>query len=327
MTLPRLTERLRAVAHESTHQLESLLWEKDGAPSKTALFERPGWVVEGLAVLMGEGLDPEWRHEATLAFRIPRERLHQLKRSLASDRPYPVAFVLGCGIREMQMDPTLYAYVWSLAQFFLLSGEDLQVSGKRVPLASAFGRFFLENTARGTLAADGPGGASLALARALGATPSDASYVLDAFEQAWRAWVNDLEAPPIGTLEGSRFRSSELGVGFTVPDGYEPVPDDELEAFEVARFRKGADAMPIYADFAASSDGEHFIRYVLGGEATLSTPEPVEAGPGLRARTLALRSKKRSGAVLEVTTRRKRLFFILPDDVSATNLAKSGATE
>ncbi len=262
---PPSDEMLGAVAHETTHQLEHILWgAKDAKPTASDLYTRPVWLTEGLAVFMGDAVDPASRKDGgPLRIRVPRTQLALLRRSLASQRAYPLRQFLSFGIQESQMDPAVLAYAWSFVHFLALSGTTLPCSRGTLESKVVLSRVFEANCKQGDLEQGGRG--DLGLARVLGVagTPSEDDTLAEV-ERRWRRWVDEARAAPVGVLgPDSVFASSELGIELKLPPGYEIMKDESCMPYASVGFAGGGSSIQIFS--VPRADGTAATRAAMLG--------------------------------------------------------------
>src|SRR5262249_25454333 len=123
-------------------QLEHLMW-------KGNFSERPPWMIEGLAVYFGDGLDLGALDKGKFVVEIPRDRLSGLKRMLKTGHHAPIKMFTLCQYNMYQQQPILYNHAWSLIYYMLHSGQDFEFKGKKVKLNETFAKFFMKNTDEG----------------------------------------------------------------------------------------------------------------------------------------------------------------------------------
>jgi hypothetical protein len=219
------------LAHEGTHQLEHLMWKG----TEMALFDRPGFLCEGLACYFGDGLDLSKRKQGKFEIEIPRDRLAGLRRDLAKGpgKYYPIKYFTSCNIRYFQDErlggAALYAYSWSLIYYMLNSGEKFTYKGKSIDLKEAFGKYFIANCEKGAIAEFGDKKAHMALAKAMDLNPAEADQICDELEKGWREYVLKLPLKAVGEFDKSdkkKFTSKELSFEFTLPGGKKKAKHD-----------------------------------------------------------------------------------------------------
>jgi hypothetical protein len=212
------------LAHEGTHQLEHQMWKGDNG----SLFQRPGWLTEGLAVFFGDGLDiskKTAKGERIFSVDIPRDRLAGLRRQLAQGpgKYYPIKLFTSVGIPEFQQDPGLYAYGWSLIYYMLNCKDKFKFGGKEIDLREAFGKFFMANCEKGALEQYPQRAAFMGLGKAMGIeNPKEAEEACDELEKLWKDYILKLPIKSVGEFDKKdkkRFVSDELKFEFSLPGG------------------------------------------------------------------------------------------------------------
>ena len=96
------------LAHEGTHQLEHHMWKGDNG----SLFQRPGWLTEGLAVFFGDGLDIRRRRRRASGSSRSTSRA-TASRPQAPARPGPGEALSDQALHERR-DPGVPAGSWAL---------------------------------------------------------------------------------------------------------------------------------------------------------------------------------------------------------------------
>jgi hypothetical protein len=311
------------LAHEGTHQLEHLMWK---GTEHHALFDRPGWLAEGLAVFFGDGLDLTKRKQGKFEIEVPRDRLAGLRRELAEGKGhyFPIKYFTGCGIAPFQDErlggARLYAYSWSLIYYMLNTNDKFTFKGKQIDLKEAFAKFFLDNCEKGAVAEFGEQKAFLGLGRAMGITgEQDTIQALDELEVGWRAYVLKLPLKAVGEFDAKdkkKFLSKELAFEIVLPGGkkkpkhdWTTMAPEELVALppldEAAALKAGNGVARVYVCVGANSETfeldpavDHtllWIKRVKFDDLNDYDKDPAEGtlpGSGLETRTIEFEGKE-----------------------------------
>jgi hypothetical protein len=218
------------LGHEGTHQMEHLMWKGD-------FGTRPPWMIEGLAVYFGDGLNLTALDKGKFELEIPRDRLSGLKRFIKTGHNARVKDFTLCQYIAYQQNPILYNHAWSLIYYMLHSGQELEFKGKKYKLKDAFAKFFMKNTEEGYPI----------LASFLGAeNEADMDEVLSKLETGWKDWIVKLPIKSVYTTKDvgkdHKFLADELCFELSTskvkkkgaPE-WAPVPDEDLGWGEAVR--------------------------------------------------------------------------------------------
>lgn len=189
------------LGHEGTHQLEHLMW-------KGEFHTRPPWMIEGLAVYFGDGLDLAALDKKQFKVDIPNDRLSGLKRVIKSGQFAKVRDFTLCPYAAYSMNPILYNHAWGLIHYMLHSGQSLDFKGKKHDLRKAFAAFFIKNTEEGFWP----------LAQYLGAEDkADMDEVLSKLEAGWKDYILKLNIKQVFQQKGTKYVADELSFELGVP--------------------------------------------------------------------------------------------------------------
>ncbi len=184
------------LAHEGTHQFEHMIMEGDAQ----GFLSRPIWLIEGLAVLIGDGHYIKGRK---MEIGIPRDRLAALQRAIRNGSNHKLKDLIR--IPKQKFGGYEYAHAWGLIYYMLFGKEPFNYGGKEIHLGAAFENYLKANLK----VASTPEAFEAEVGGAAG---------LEELETKWKAYILGLEIKKLGKQRGDKFESGELGFKIQLAD-------------------------------------------------------------------------------------------------------------
>lgn len=173
------------LAHEGTHQFEHRMM-------KGEFMTRPIWLIEGLAVLIGDGHRVKGRK---IEIGIPRDRLAVLQRAIRADSYRKLKDLIR--LPQATFGGFEYAHAWGLIYYMLFSKEPFVYAEKEIQLSTVFESYLRDNLEQAAPAER--------FEQLLGG-----AAVLEALEEEWKKYILELELESLGRTRSGTFTSKTL---------------------------------------------------------------------------------------------------------------------
>ena len=174
---------LKVLAHEATHQFQGKVL---GGPG---MYNFPKWVIEGMAVYLGDGSRLDYKKKKLVTNLIPRDRLYHIQRKMKENTHTPLKKL--CTLPGRRFTGSHYADAWSLL-YYLFEGPKKKIGQK----------FFVDYWTLGTKRK----------LKKSDFTSKVNSYFgsVEKLEKDWIEFVLSLDPEPAGTMKGDTFVSEQF---------------------------------------------------------------------------------------------------------------------